>query len=259
MGLENLLRMVRWVRWHCPPDTGFEIKTLLGHGGSPQYWVLRVDGEETFLLLSNRWSQGSVRYEKKAHSRAYYWSCFMTVGGGSDDIVEYPLVTRCIVEPPSLAYNEQWTMAGFKPCERIVFQFTKPGRIVSTRDIRHRYGRPALGFFIFIFFWRYNNIDYITSPLWNSLHNNYLVCYASYVRVMSIPSCFFKVIPAGTERYFHVEYTLVMWIPRGIHAANVDSTWKCRSVPAGIVYSELFPMWHNTVSSAFLDRIVYSI
>ena len=25
---ENLLRMVRWVRWHCPPDTGFEIQTL---------------------------------------------------------------------------------------------------------------------------------------------------------------------------------------------------------------------------------------
>ena len=26
----------------------------LGHGGSPQYWALRVDGEETFLFLSNR-------------------------------------------------------------------------------------------------------------------------------------------------------------------------------------------------------------
>ena len=25
---ENLLRMVRWVRWHFPPDTGFEIQTL---------------------------------------------------------------------------------------------------------------------------------------------------------------------------------------------------------------------------------------
>ena len=24
----NLLRMVRWVSWHCPPDTGFEIQTL---------------------------------------------------------------------------------------------------------------------------------------------------------------------------------------------------------------------------------------
>ena len=25
-----------------------------GHSGSPQYWVLHVDGEETFLFLSNR-------------------------------------------------------------------------------------------------------------------------------------------------------------------------------------------------------------
>ena len=25
---ENLLRMVRWVGWHCPPDTEFEIQTL---------------------------------------------------------------------------------------------------------------------------------------------------------------------------------------------------------------------------------------
>ena len=24
-GQENLLRVVRWMRWHCPPDTGFEI------------------------------------------------------------------------------------------------------------------------------------------------------------------------------------------------------------------------------------------
>ena len=28
LGQENLLRMVRWVRWHCPPDTRFENKIL---------------------------------------------------------------------------------------------------------------------------------------------------------------------------------------------------------------------------------------
>ena len=51
---------VWWVGWHCPPNTGFEIQTLevwgrarlpLGHGGSPQYWVLGVDGEETFCFF----------------------------------------------------------------------------------------------------------------------------------------------------------------------------------------------------------------
>ena len=25
---ENLMRMVRWIRWHCPPDTGYEIGAL---------------------------------------------------------------------------------------------------------------------------------------------------------------------------------------------------------------------------------------
>ena len=34
---------------------GLRPSTLpLGRGGSPQYWVLRVDGEETSLFLSNR-------------------------------------------------------------------------------------------------------------------------------------------------------------------------------------------------------------
>ena len=27
-GQENLMRMVRWVRWHCPPDTVFKIQNL---------------------------------------------------------------------------------------------------------------------------------------------------------------------------------------------------------------------------------------
>ena len=28
LGQENLMRMVRWVRWHCPPEKGFEIQPL---------------------------------------------------------------------------------------------------------------------------------------------------------------------------------------------------------------------------------------
>ena len=31
LGHKNLLRMVRWMIWHCPPDTGFEIR-------SPAVW-----------------------------------------------------------------------------------------------------------------------------------------------------------------------------------------------------------------------------
>ena len=32
---ENFLRMVRWVRWHCPPDTGFAIQTWKVWGRAP--------------------------------------------------------------------------------------------------------------------------------------------------------------------------------------------------------------------------------
>ena len=32
LGQENLLRMFRWLRWHCPPDTGFQIRALTDWG-----------------------------------------------------------------------------------------------------------------------------------------------------------------------------------------------------------------------------------
>ena len=55
--------MVRWLRWHRPPDTRFEIRTLAVWGRarylSPQYWLSHVDGEETFLFLSNRRDPGT--------------------------------------------------------------------------------------------------------------------------------------------------------------------------------------------------------
>ena len=60
LGQENLLRMVRWLRWHCPPDTVFEIRALAVWGRARYLSVTEaphntdVDGEETFLFLSNR-------------------------------------------------------------------------------------------------------------------------------------------------------------------------------------------------------------
>ena len=39
--------------------SGLRPSTLpLGHGGSPKYWLSHVDGEETFLFLSNRRDRG---------------------------------------------------------------------------------------------------------------------------------------------------------------------------------------------------------
>ena len=63
LGQENLLRMVRWVRWHGPPDTGFYIQTLevwgrarylsateAPHNTEFYEWI----GKKHFLFLSNR-------------------------------------------------------------------------------------------------------------------------------------------------------------------------------------------------------------
>ena len=45
--------------WNSNPG-GLRTSTLpLGHEGSPQYWVLRVDGDETFLFLANRRDRGT--------------------------------------------------------------------------------------------------------------------------------------------------------------------------------------------------------
>ena len=52
--------MVRWMRWHCPPDTGFEIRALVVWGRAPYLSVtgvshniesIRVSGEEFFFSL----------------------------------------------------------------------------------------------------------------------------------------------------------------------------------------------------------------
>ena len=49
LGQKNLLGMVRWVRWHCPPDTGFEIQsrarylsvTEASHNTELYEWMLK--------------------------------------------------------------------------------------------------------------------------------------------------------------------------------------------------------------------------
>ena len=45
------------MRWHCSPDTGFEIRpsTLpLGHRGSPQYWVMAHIYKSCYMVESSR-------------------------------------------------------------------------------------------------------------------------------------------------------------------------------------------------------------
>ena len=59
LGQENFLRMVRWMRWHYPPDARLEIRALADWGRTRYILVaevphnieyLLVSGEETFPL-----------------------------------------------------------------------------------------------------------------------------------------------------------------------------------------------------------------
>ena len=57
--------MVRWMRWHCPPDTGFEIRSLarpstlpLGHWGSYNIESSRLSSEVTFVSLKPECQSG---------------------------------------------------------------------------------------------------------------------------------------------------------------------------------------------------------
>ena len=63
LGQEKLLRMVRWLRWHCPPDTGFEIRALAVWGRARYLSVTEAlhntdfhtwMWKKHFLFLSNR-------------------------------------------------------------------------------------------------------------------------------------------------------------------------------------------------------------
>ena len=68
LGQKNLLRMVRWMRWHCPPDTWFKIRALAVWGRARYLSVteaphniesLRVSGVEIFVSLKLEGQSGA--------------------------------------------------------------------------------------------------------------------------------------------------------------------------------------------------------
>ena len=56
LGQENLLRMVRWMRWHCLLDTGFEIRALAIWGWTPHLSV----AERPHNVISSRMSREEI-------------------------------------------------------------------------------------------------------------------------------------------------------------------------------------------------------
>ena len=77
LGQDNVLRMVRWMRWYCPPDTIFEIRALAVRGRARYLSVteaphniesLRVRGEETFVSLKPERQSGIQILHQDSHS-----------------------------------------------------------------------------------------------------------------------------------------------------------------------------------------------
>ena len=101
---ENLLRMVRWMRWHCPPDTRFEIRALAIWGrarylsiteASHNIEYLRVSGEETFfssLASDGTMWQNSIEIENDI-SRKWWVSQACTIPLGHGGSPQYKMFT----------------------------------------------------------------------------------------------------------------------------------------------------------------------
>ena len=51
LGQHNLLRMVRWMRWHCPLDTGFEIRSLAVWGRACSLRLSVTEAPQSILFL----------------------------------------------------------------------------------------------------------------------------------------------------------------------------------------------------------------
>ena len=54
LGQENLLRMVSWMRWHCPPDREFEIRALVVWGWARYLSVTKAPQNIKYLLVSGK-------------------------------------------------------------------------------------------------------------------------------------------------------------------------------------------------------------
>ena len=73
LGQENILRMVRW---HCPPDTGFEIQTLEVWGRAR--YTYRSRRSPTILSFTSGWGRNifvvfSNRRDRETNNRTLAW------------------------------------------------------------------------------------------------------------------------------------------------------------------------------------------
>ena len=68
LGHENLLRMVRWERWHCPPDTGFE-----PWRSEAEHATSRSRRLPTILTFTRGWGRNIFCLRPGTEPRALAW------------------------------------------------------------------------------------------------------------------------------------------------------------------------------------------
>ena len=77
---ENLLRMARWMRWHCPLDTVLEIRAPViwgrarshGHRGFPHFFFnLQVSVELTLCFFETWMPEGGRTRDFYSHNRGH--------------------------------------------------------------------------------------------------------------------------------------------------------------------------------------------
>ena len=79
LGQENLLRIVRWIRWHCPPDTGLAIRPLaeFEHAISRSRMFLIIlklhEWAIIFCILWNWMTLTSFVFIELANTMKYGW------------------------------------------------------------------------------------------------------------------------------------------------------------------------------------------
>ena len=62
---ENLLKMIRWIRWSCPPDTWQRLP--LGHRGSPQYAITKRGRGGGWSIFKNQYFQSEILWNKNIY------------------------------------------------------------------------------------------------------------------------------------------------------------------------------------------------
>ena len=131
--------MVRWLRWHCPPDTGFEIRALAVWGRARYLSVTKLP---TILTFTRGWGRNNFVSFKPprpgTEARTLAWKA---------------AVLTTTLGPPPLVWCK-WNESGFRPplCTYRLNWARKTSRgwwddwddtVLQTHDSKFEHERPS--------------------------------------------------------------------------------------------------------------------